>query len=86
MGSHQTLFDNPRAQPPRVGEVGGCIRRAHHGPVGTVAASVQRFTEDFSPLVSGAQWWDHSGALTYNALQPTPWIAVAFLSRLVRRG
>ncbi|MGQ0595069.1 MAG: DUF4440 domain-containing protein [Gammaproteobacteria bacterium] len=54
----------------RVGEVGGCTRAEHQGPVGRVAA-VQRFTGNPSPLVSGVPRWDTSCALAYNALPAT---------------
>jgi len=44
-------------------------RPEHQSPINSVAASLQRFTGNPSPLVSGAPWWDTSGALAYKALQ-----------------
>ena len=63
MDSHQTPLENRHAQALRVGEVGGCIRPEHQGPVCSVAAILQPFTGNPSPLVSGFPWWDTSGIL-----------------------
>jgi len=83
MGSHQTPLENRRAQALQVGEVGGS---ACQGPVSSVAATLSASPEShrrLSPGLGGgilqAPWPNH-------ALQPTPWIAVAFPSPLVRRG
>jgi hypothetical protein len=62
------------------------LNQEHQGPVGSIAASLQCFTGSSSALVSGAPWWDTSGALPYKALQPTPWNAFAFPRPLVRCG
>lgn len=64
MASHQTPFENRHTYALRVAEVGVCTRPDQQGPVRSVAASLQRFTGNPSPLVSGTPWWDTSGALT----------------------
>ena len=70
----------------RVDDLGGCTRPEHRGPV---AASLRVFSASpethrrLSPELRGgilqAPWPNH-------APQPTPWIAPAFPSPLVRRG
>jgi hypothetical protein len=52
---------------PAGGEVCHCTRRDHRGRAGRLAASLQRFTGNPSPLVSRAPWWDTSGALAQPA-------------------
>ena len=63
MGSHQTSIANRHTWVLSVGEVGAEPSQDHQGPVGRVAATLQRFTGNPSPLVSGAPWWDTSGVL-----------------------
>jgi hypothetical protein len=86
MGSHQTPSDNRHAQASRVAEVRGCTRPEHRGPVTKAAVVLQRFTGNPSPLVSGAPWWDTSGALAQPCAAADAVIAVALPSFFVRRG
>ena len=75
MGFHQTPSENGYVQALRVGEVGGSTWPEHQ-LAGRVAASLQRFTGNPSPLVSGTPWWDTSGALAQSGsrgcLAPSP--------------
>jgi hypothetical protein len=63
MGSHQKPLESRRA------EACGWARCLAVGPAGhqshisNVAVSHERFAGNPSPLVSGAPWWDTSGAL-----------------------
>jgi hypothetical protein len=63
MAFDQTQNESGHAEALPGGEVGQCTQREYQGRVGTVAASLQRFTGNPSPLASGAPWWDTSGAL-----------------------
>jgi len=63
MGSHQTPLEKRHAQALQVGEVGVCTQPEHQASVGNVAARLRRFAGNPSALVSGAPWWDTSGAL-----------------------
>jgi hypothetical protein len=63
MGSYQTPLENRDGQALRIGEVGACTHAARQGAVGRVATTLQRFTGNPSPLVSGSPWGDTGGAL-----------------------
>ncbi len=85
MGSHQTPRGNGHGRALRVGEVAAPSQK-HQGVVGNVAVSqstlpetYRRLSGDLSGAILQARWSNH-------VLQPTPWIAVAFPSFLVRRG
>ena len=88
MGSHQTPpLENRHAQALRVGEVGGCTGPAHLGLSSSVAGTLQHFTGNPSPLVFGAPVVGYCRGLgPTQATRPTPWIAIAFPSRFVRRS
>ena len=62
MMSRCTSYNVAHGQALPFGEVSGCTRPKHQGPVSNVAVSHQHFTGNPSPLVSGATWWDTSGA------------------------
>ncbi len=86
MGSNSTQIGNGDYEVSRVSDVDGSTQpRAPRAP-SVEWLRLQRFTGKPSPLVCRARRCDISGALAQKALQPTPWIAVAFLSPLVRRG
>ena len=60
-GLQSTQIEQGHVQAPRLAMWAAPLSQAHRGPVGRVPASLQRFTGNPSPLVSGSDWWERLG-------------------------
>jgi hypothetical protein len=87
MDSNLTQLEDSHIQVPRVAMwTAPLLSQEHLGSVRRVAASLQRFTGNRLPLVPELRGRILQAPSPNHALQPTPWIAVAFPSPLVRCG